>query len=82
MLSASFKSNERRTAKMMAKSNWFKSREEQGKSVQPSGMKIQPSGRLQDKGFPQDRSRTNEDREWSIQTLSTVCGANARCSNG
>ena len=28
---ASFKSKERRTAKMLAKANWFKSRQEQGK---------------------------------------------------
>jgi hypothetical protein len=31
---ASFKSKERRTAKMLAKANWFKSRQEQGKDVQ------------------------------------------------
>ena len=31
---ASFKSKERRTAKMLAKTNWFKSRQEQGKDVQ------------------------------------------------
>ena len=39
---ASFKSKERRTAKMLAKATWFKSRQEQGKDVHPSG-RVQPN---------------------------------------
>ena len=43
-LPTSYKSKERRISKMMAKTNWFKSREEQGKEkIQPVGRFTQPS---------------------------------------
>ena len=45
-LPTSYKAKERRMAKMMAKTNWFKSREEQGlETCQPPGRSVQPSGR-------------------------------------
>ena len=44
-LPTSYKAKERRVVKMMAKTNWFKSREEQGlERNRPSGI-IHPSGR-------------------------------------
>ena len=64
---ASYKSKERRTAKMMAKSNWFKCREEQGKSVQPTGMRIPPPRRVQDEGFQQDGGLTTEEPGQTVE---------------
>jgi hypothetical protein len=44
-LPTSYKAKERKVVKMMAKTNWFKSREEQGlETTQPSG-RIHPAGR-------------------------------------
>ena len=46
-LPTSYKARERRVVKMMAKTNWFKSREEQGlENNQPPGRCFQPSGRI------------------------------------
>ena len=72
-LPTAYKAKERRVAKMMAKINWFKSREEQGlETNHPSRRSLQPSDSVQPSGMGVHHPGTSRDtlggsRTWSPQ---------------